>query len=368
MKNLLLFFTCLSVMLQINAQETDTTKGAWDFSAYGDMYFSYDFSEPNDNERHHFLYNYKRHNEFNVNLVLLHANYKYKGLDFNMGLSSGTFPHYNMAHELPLLRMIYEANIKYNFTKKWEFTMGMFPSHLGFEGFKSANNDVLTHSIVSENTPYYVTGAKLGYTPFDKLKINALITNGWQIITETPANTNKGVGLQLEYDPTDNIHFNYSNIYSNEAPDTAAVWILYHNIYGIFNITDKIRITAGFDFGNGDDKTDTLKPAKSVMLGTLIARYQFHKKWALAARGEFYNDPDGLIISTPAPHPFEVVCFSGNLDYAPNKNILFRIEGRGFTSNEPIFREDRDNPKAPDFIKYVNQNLAVTFAVQIKFD
>lgn len=360
-----LLFTCFTVT--ISAQNIDSTESVeWDFTAYGDMYYTFDDTEPANNERQYFLYNYKRHNEFNINLALIHAKYTYKGLKLNLGLQSGTFPQYNMAHELPVIRNIYEANINYEFTRMFDFSMGMFPSHLGFEGVRSSGNDVLTHSIVSENTPYYVTGARLGFRPFEKLKINALLTNGWQVITETPGNTSKALGLQVEYKPSDKIHINYSNIYSNEAPDSIGAWILYHNLYGIIQIHKKIRLTAGVDYGSGTLAANN--KTASVVLGTIIARYQFHSKWAIAARGEFYEDNNGLIIQPPVDKSFTVNAYSGNIDFSPNKNILFRIEGRQFTSPNTIFREDKDNPKVKTHFKFVDKALAVTFAVQVKFD
>ncbi|MCB0484391.1 MAG: outer membrane beta-barrel protein, partial [Flavobacteriales bacterium] len=204
------------------------------------------------------------------------------------------------------------------------------------------------------------------FRAFEKFKITALLTNGWQIITETPANTNKALGLQLEFDPTDKIHINYSNIYSNEAPDSAAVWIFYQNLYGIFDIHKRFRITAGVDIGLGDNTANNVQ--STVALGTLIARYKISEKWAFAARGEVYSDPKGLIIVSPTPNTFEVFCYSGNLDFAPNNNLLFRVEGRAFTADNPVFREDRDNPQAPAFNKFVNQAMAVTFAMQVKID
>ena len=41
------------------------------FSGYAELYYSYDFSRPDDKEKPSFVYNHKRHNEINTNLILL---------------------------------------------------------------------------------------------------------------------------------------------------------------------------------------------------------------------------------------------------------------------------------------------------------
>ena len=54
--------------------QSDTLK-KFSFSGYGEIYYSYDFSNPANHEKSSFIYNHKRHNEINANLLLAKANY-----------------------------------------------------------------------------------------------------------------------------------------------------------------------------------------------------------------------------------------------------------------------------------------------------
>jgi len=64
----------LSLISQQIFSQNDTLKKL-NFSAFGDLYYSYDFSNPQNHEKSNFLYNHKRHNEVNANLLLIKANY-----------------------------------------------------------------------------------------------------------------------------------------------------------------------------------------------------------------------------------------------------------------------------------------------------
>ena len=65
--------TTLFLFLYCNliAQTEDAPKVT--FSGYVETYYNYDFDQPSGGERPSFLYNFDRHNEFNVNLALLKA-------------------------------------------------------------------------------------------------------------------------------------------------------------------------------------------------------------------------------------------------------------------------------------------------------
>src|SRR5688572_16805793 len=68
-------------------------------SIYGfvDAYYSFDFGQPDSHERPAFIYNYKRTNEFNVNLALLKLTYVSEKVRGNLGLMAGTYAEYNLA-------------------------------------------------------------------------------------------------------------------------------------------------------------------------------------------------------------------------------------------------------------------------------
>ncbi|MFN9327324.1 MAG: outer membrane beta-barrel protein, partial [Flavobacteriales bacterium] len=95
----------LSCALQ--AQDSSAVR----ISGYAEVDDSYDLARPENGERPDFLYNHKRHNEVNLNLGLLRAEYLKDGVRAGLGLMAGTYAQYNLAAEPELLRSVYEARI-----------------------------------------------------------------------------------------------------------------------------------------------------------------------------------------------------------------------------------------------------------------
>ena len=102
------------------AQSSDSLKtgNKVTFSAYAELFYTYDFNEPSHDLRQNFLYSYNRHNELNLNLGLVKANYQSDNLRANVALMAGTYAQDNMAAEQNALRYVNEANIGIRISKK----------------------------------------------------------------------------------------------------------------------------------------------------------------------------------------------------------------------------------------------------------
>ena len=72
MKNILLALLILQVKV-LFAQNDSIKKLS--FSGYGEIYYSYDFSNPTNQEKENFIYNHKLHNQLNSNLIVAKAKY-----------------------------------------------------------------------------------------------------------------------------------------------------------------------------------------------------------------------------------------------------------------------------------------------------
>lgn len=332
---------------------------------YIDAYYSYDFNEPYDNQRPFFLYQYNQHNQMSLNMAIAQVSYTKDQLTANLGVNFGDFPSANMAHEKPLLRSLYEANIQYRFTDQLELTAGMFSSHMGFESALSFDNLLTSHSLASEWTPYYLAGVKLAYQPFKQWYFSATLANGNQNITEAIGNTTKAGGIQATYQPNEKISVNYSNFYSNDQPDSAAVWVLYNNFYVTYQPIEQLEVILGFDYAIADNSITNKQ--SDIMVGSSLIRYYFTPSLALAGRYELYMDPDGVYIQ-PAIGKFEISSFTGGLEYHPMENIKFKLEGRIFNGTTPIFRYDqgRDQSLLPT-TTYLGNNSNLLISIQAKF-
>ncbi|MBK7679836.1 MAG: porin [Chitinophagaceae bacterium] len=353
----ILFGTVILMSMQLMAQDST---GSLTISGYAEAYYQYDFNKPSDNNRPGFIYSHNRHNEFNLNLGFIKANYTAARVRANLALAAGTYMNANYAAEPGVLKNIYEANagVKLSKNKNLWLDAGIMPSHIGFESAVSKDCWNMTRSILADNSPYFEAGAKITYTSHNgKWLVSGMALNGWQRITRVNGNSLMSWGTQIQYKPSDKFLLNYSTFIGTDKPDSARLSRLFHNIYGIFNVTDKFGITAGFDIGTeekfpgSDDKNTWYSPV-------LILKYTFHNKWAIAVRGEYYSDEDGVVIATGTLNGFKTTGFSLNIDYSPMKNFIVRLEARNLSSKDEIFIK-------PSGI--TNNNTFITSSIAVSF-
>lgn len=327
--------TLLFCFIRSSAQDTTNNSQTKKFiiSGYGDIYYQYDFNNPADKLRPAFLYNFKKHNELNLNLALLKATYTGEKFKANVGIMAGNYAKYNLAAEPAFWRYIYEANVGYNFSEKVSVDAGIFPSHIGCESAIAKDNWNLSRSLLAENSPYYETGIKLNYKPNDKWAFHLLALQGWQNIKDY--NSSKAMGTQIVFTPNQKLTFNSSSFIGNERPDSAKQLRFFHNFYFTYHVSDKLKTLVMLDLGT-ERKVDN--SGYNKWMGTaLLLQYSFSKKLAAAARGEFYRDKNGVIVSGYLPARFETTGLACNVDYHATKNFVLRAEMRSLHSKEKIF-------------------------------
>jgi Putative beta-barrel porin-2, OmpL-like. bbp2 len=132
---------------------------------------------------------------------------------------------------------------------------------------------------------------------------------------------------------------------------------LFHNVYGIFNVTDKLGLTLGIDIGT-EEKTPSGGGTNTWYAPVGILKYSFNEKWTVAGRLEYYNDKNGVIISTGTQNGFQTFGYSLNLDYSAAKNVLLRVEARNFSSKDEVFVKQSQMVKGDDSVA---GSIAVSF-------
>jgi len=355
MKNILLG---ILVLMSTEIMAQDST-GTLTISGYAEAYYQYDFNKPADNNRPGFIYNHNRHNEFNLNLGFIKASYAASRVRANLALAAGNYMNNNYSAEPGVLKNIYEANAGIKLGKKnlW-LDAGIFGSHIGFESAISKDCWNLTRSILAENSPYFEAGARLTYTSDNgKWLVSGLALNGWQRITRVSGNSLMSWGTQIQYKPSDKVMLNYSTFLGTDKPDSARLSRFFHNIYGVFSITDKFGVTAGFDIGI-EEKSPGSSNSNTWYSPVLILKYSFAPRWTIAARAEYYIDENGVIIFTGTPNGFKTTGLSLNIDHSPAINVLVRLEARTLNSKDEIFVKPSG---ATNNNTYVTGSVAVSF-------
>lgn len=163
--------------------------------------------------------------------------------------------------------------------------------------------------------------------------------------------------MQLTWKPTPKITVNYSNYLGTEGADSVRVNRFYHNIYGIFQLSDKFGLTLGLDYGTQQQSKENHNK-NEVFSPVAIAQYKFAEKWAVAGRFEYYEDKNGIFISTGTPNGFKTKGYSLNVDYSPIPNAVVRLEGKTYDSKDKIFATENNS---------LNANTTLTASIGVSF-
>lgn len=339
----------------------ETEKKPLKISGYAEVYYQYDLNNPINNARPSFVYSHNRNNEVNLNLGLVKANYENEIFRANLALAAGTYMNANYAAEPGVQKNIYEANagVKISKSQNLWIDAGIMPSHIGFESAISKDCFTLTRSMLADNSPYYEAGAKISYTSQSgKWFISGLVLNGWQRIQRVEGNATLGFGHQVTYKPNDKISLNSSSFIGNDKPDAQKQMRYFHNLYGVFQLDPKWALIAGFDIG-AEQKSKGSKQYNAWYSPVVIAKYSPNNQLSFAARGEYYQDQNGVIISTGTLNGFQTFGYSLNVDYQILSHLVWRTEIKNLNSKDAIFYNRDLNAQQNNFSAVTS--IAVSF-------
>ena len=342
--------------------QTDSTGNTLKISGYLETYYVYDFGNPEDHNRPDFLYSFNRHNEINLNLGFIQAEYDNNIVRGKLALMTGTYANANLVAESGVLKNIFEANagVKLSKTKNRWVEAGIFGSHIGFESAIGANCWNMTRSILAENSPYFLSGAKISYTSDnDGWFLSGLILKGWQRIQRVPGNQTPAFGHQLTWTPNEKVTLNSSSFIGSDTPDSTRQMRYFHNFYGQFQLSAKLGLIVGFDIG-AQQMAKESKDYHKWYSPVLIVRFTPIEKIAVAARAEYYSDKGEVIISTGTPNGFQTFGYSLNIDVQVMENVIWRVEGRTFNSGSNNVFLDRNQVPTPNNY-FTGTSLSIAF-------
>lgn len=354
-----LLFTLLSFKLSAQDNHPWKQKPVLNISGFADVFYVYDFNQPQGTERQPFLFNHNRHNTFNLNMGFVKLAVDHRRYRANLALQAGTYATDNYAAEPGILKHLFEANAGISLNKRQNLWLdaGVFASHIGFESAISIDNSTMTRSILAENSPYYLSGAKLTFTPSTKLEIVALLLNGWQRIHRLAGQSLPSFGTQLKYSPTAKTTLNWSTFIGTNDPDSTRRMRYFNNFYGQFQLSKQLSLITGFDIGAQQSTKGSLDYGLWFS-PVIIGQYTINSAWKTAIRAEYYQDKTGIMIFTGTQNGFRTTGLSLNFDYAPSPKLVCRLEGRLLKSREALF-ETKTLP--------TNNNLIIGASIAFKF-
>ena len=291
MKTLLLAGAVVLAAPAAALAQADTTARVT-FGAFIDSYYAYDFNQPAGHDRA-FTTQAERHDEFNLNLVHVEARYQSPVVRGRLALQAGTSVQVNYAAEpdslagFPnFLPHVQEAWAGVAVSPALWVDAGIFLSHVGSEGWVSADQPTYTRSLVADFSVYYEAGVRATWQATPSLVATLVAVNGWQNIAEN--NHDKALGARLDWTATPAVVVSYSNFVGREPHSSTGV----QDVRFLNDLS--ARITAG-----------PLLVIPTVDVGTqagdtwygasLVGRYAVTPTVAVNGRLERFDDRDGVL-------------------------------------------------------------------------
>lgn len=325
---LAIFWSLLCLYITSNAQETNGLT----FSGYVDLYYAFDFSEPNNNQRQ-YVTQAARHNEFNLNMALLAASYSSDKVRATFAIHTGTYPATNYSAEPnDLARMINAANVGFKLGMKSWIDVGIMGGHFGYESVLSTDNALVTQALATEYTPYYQTGIQLTTQINKKVAFKAVVLNGWQNIYET--NQSKSVGIAFDYKISENWSASYGNYFGKDPVSGLNRLRLHHNAYVSYQgqkynsalVVDYMQEGLNFDL---PEETD-------LLFITWIQQYQLTDPLSIGLRYERVSDPTNVLLSSPTGN-FQANIVTAAVRYKVSTVALVSLEAKSYFGSENIW-------------------------------
>ncbi len=324
----------------LGAQASDTTLKVT-FGAFVDAYYAYDAGRPPTFDRA-YTTQAARANEFNVNLAHVEALFTGPRLRGRLALQAGTSVQSNYAAEPTtgaisgptLARHLQEAYAGYRLTDRLWVDAGIFFSSMGAEGWISSDNLTYTRSLVADYSPYYSTGVRAVLQATPRLTARLDLVNGWQNISET--NTDKAVGTRLDLTVAEGLTLSH---YAYAGGEVGGRLRLFTGVSLLGRVSPRLRLEAELDAGRQDRAVDS--GADRWVGGVLAARWALTDHVAMVVRGEFYRDPEQVLIVTGGPDGFKATGGSLGLDVSPDGRFTWRTELRALGADAALFT-DRD--------------------------
>lgn len=330
-----------SVSISLSQEQPSTT-----VSGFVDVYYAYSFLSNPLRDRSYTTQPLK-HNEVNLNLGVVDVKHQAENVRGRFALQTGTYVQANLAAEPELLKHVLEGSIGTQFGNSVWVDVGIFPSHIGFEGIISKDNWTYSRSMLADYSPYYEAGVSVTANVSETFILRALVLNGWQNVGET--NSDKAVGTQVSAKASDDLLLNWSSFVGNEQPDSIASRMrIFNDLYGVIRLSPSWSMALVFDFGF--QRQDSSSTYDLWHAASLMAHHSLNKQWSVAGRLEYFSDKTGVLIPTGTPNNFRTIAASVNVDFAPSKSLVWRVEARVFKSADAVYPTGAGPQKTDGFI------------------
>ena len=342
---LITVFLVSACSLQITAQNnfdtlTDELKtemfkrlAHFTFGFYIDAYYNGTLNSMNDTSNVvPYSGNCPVQNQIRVNVAAIEIGYTGGKVRGKLAIQFGDAPNLLAAPESQFIKNLRQANFGFRLWKKLWLDFGYFLNPVGIESSWPVLNYLSTVSIGGYYEPGSILGVKLTWNYSDKFWGGIMTGNTYSLAYDK--NTHMAGLTFIYFKPVPELTLNYNNFFGNQALVNADIknYIMYNNFIIQYNPVEAIGITTQFDVAAQTNSTkipDTNHTAY-MFSGMVEFKYTFMKKYSVAGRYEYYNDPDGFLSTVTYYNGqfrgLETQGFSVGFEYRPVKIGYIRLE------------------------------------------
>jgi Putative beta-barrel porin-2, OmpL-like. bbp2 len=243
-----------------------------------------------------------------------------------------------------------EAYISYiaGVGKGLRFDFGKMGTFIGGEVLEAKDNPNYSRSyLFTYAEPLTHTGLKMGYAFTDAVNAAFFVVNGWDNATDN--NKAKSYGLSLGLTPSEVFSASINLLQGAEQTDNSSNMRTLWDIVATIKPTKKLAVSLNYDDGKEEQVPGTSLPsgvtgdAKWNGLSGIV-KYDLTDKYAVALRGEYFDDKDGYRTGTVQKLKEVTLTFDAKLD----GGLILRPEYRHDSSDKQSF--DNDTKKTQDTI------------------
>lgn len=316
------------------------TQGGIDFSFMFDGYVNGSFNHPNSgfNQLRNFDF---RADTAHVNMGMITMDRAPAPVGFHLDVGFGeTFDAIHSTDRAPeAFKYFKQAYVSFK-PKSWhgvEIDAGEFVTSAGAEVIETNQNWNYSRSLLfAWAIPYYHFGVRASFPIGPHFTGGVQVVQGWNNIYDN--NSGKTVGINGAY-AWKRVTWSHNYYVGPEKTHTNTGLRQLYDTTVLVNANDKFSYYVNFDYGR--DKNIGQGAAQWAGIAG-AARYALTKKFAVAGRLEWFDDPDGF--STGTAQRVKEATFTG--EYKMSSWLMSRLEFRDDLSNQPYFQKNAGTAKS----------------------
>ena len=221
--------------------------------------------------------------------------------------------------------------------------VGKFVTLHGAEVIKSKDDPNISRSyLFGFAIPFTHTGIRVAYPWSDRFTTLVGVNNGWDVVDDN--NQAKTVEIGFSSTPIDKVSLGSTFMFGAEQAGNNNNGRQLVDIVAGWQPIEALQLKLNYDYGWEDDAVSFGNNAVWHGLAA-YARYALTDKLAVSARGEYFNDADGVRtaifgtgINGITGTGLKLTEYTLTTEYQIHKNLIARLEYRHDQANERVFR------------------------------